>query len=118
MGYFHVPYLISQDKAHIDFALPASIVEILPGIADAANAIVTANLAIVTGFEDIVEERRYWMINDFSRVLCDGTHVRRTGEIGSISLKRKNQGKNNERIEIHVALPESHKSQPNAQRLM
>ncbi|OGB50628.1 MAG: alanyl-tRNA editing protein [Burkholderiales bacterium RIFOXYC12_FULL_60_6] len=103
---------ISQDKARIDFDLPASIAEILPDIADAANAIVAANLVIVTGFEDIVAERRYWMINDFSRVPCGGTHVSRTGEVGSISLKRKNQGKNQERIEIYVALPESHQSQP------
>lgn len=105
---------ISQDKARIDFALPGSISEILPDIADAANSIVAADLPIVTGFEDKVTERRYWMINDFSRVPCGGTHVRRTGEIGSISLKRKNVGKNKERIEIHVALPGSHQSQPDA----
>lgn len=94
---------ISQDKARIDFALPESISGILPDIADAANSIVAADLPIVTGFEDEAAERRYWMINDFSRVPCGGTHVRRTGEVGSISLKRKNIGKDKERIEIQVA---------------
>ena len=95
---------ISQDnKARIDFAFPQSLSVILPDIAAAANSIVGADLAIVTGFEDIVAERRYWMIRDFSRVPCGGTHVRQTGEVGTISLKRKNVGKNKERIEIYVA---------------
>lgn len=31
---------------------------------------------------------------------CGGTHPRRTGEIGGIALKRKNQGKGVERVEI------------------
>jgi alanyl-tRNA synthetase len=93
---------ISQDKARIDFSLPESIAKYLPDIAAAANAVVVANLPIVTGFEDSASERRYWMIEGFSRVPCGGTHVRRTGEVGTISLKRKNIGKNKERIEISV----------------
>ena len=94
---------IGQDKARIDFAFPKSLSVILPDIAEAANSIVSTDLAIVTGFDDIVAERRYWMISDFSRVPCGGTHVRRTGEVGTISLKRKNVGRNKERIEIYVA---------------
>ncbi len=94
---------ISQDKARIDFALPESVSELLPEIAQAANAIVAADLAIGTGFEDAAMERRYWMISGFSRVPCGGTHVRRTGEVGAITLKRKNVGRDKERIEIRVA---------------
>jgi alanyl-tRNA synthetase len=94
---------ISEDKARIDFAFPHSLSVILPDIAKAANAVVDADLAIVTGFDDVLTERRYWMIRDFSRVPCGGTHVRKTGEVGTISLKRRNIGKNKERVEIHVA---------------
>ncbi|HOG04600.1 MAG TPA: alanyl-tRNA editing protein, partial [Accumulibacter sp.] len=36
----------------------------------------------------------------FARVPCGGTHVRRTGEIGSIRLKRNNIGRGKERVEI------------------
>ena len=35
-------------------------------------------------------------------VPCGGTHVRRTGEVGTIALKRRNPGKGKERIEIQV----------------
>jgi alanyl-tRNA synthetase len=37
-------------------------------------------------------------------VPCGGTHIKKTGEIGAIALKRNNIGKGKERIEI--LLPE------------
>ena len=48
-------------------------------------------------------ERRYWKIREFARVPCGGTHLRRTGEVGALALKRKNIGKGKERIEITLA---------------
>ena len=36
------------------------------------------------------------------RVVCGGTHIKRTGEVGTIVLKRKNVGKGKERIEIYL----------------
>jgi len=94
---------IAQDKARIDFAWPDSIAPWLPGIESAANAIVAADMAITTAFDDEFNERRYWEIRDFSRVPCGGTHVKRTGEIGQIKLKRNNKGRGNERVEIYLA---------------
>jgi len=35
-------------------------------------------------------------------VPCGGTHVRRTGEIGPILLKRDNIGRGKERVEIRL----------------
>ena len=93
---------ISQDKARIDFALSSSIAPLLPSVADEANAIVSADLPIVTGFDDEESERRYWFVEGLSRVPCGGTHVRRTGELGRVSLKRKNVGSGKERVEIRV----------------
>jgi alanyl-tRNA synthetase len=93
---------IARDKARIDFLWPRSIAQLLPGIADDANRIVRQDLDIRTGFEDEGNERRYWEIEGFSRVPCGGTHVRRTGEIGLIRLKRNNIGKGKERVEIFL----------------
>ena len=93
---------IAQDKARIDFTWPESISPRLAGIAGAANAIVQADLVITSAFEDMADERRYWQIDGFARVPCGGTHVRRTGEIGAIRLKRNNIGRGKERVEILV----------------
>jgi Ser-tRNA(Ala) deacylase AlaX len=38
-----------------------------------------------------------------TKLLRGGTHLRKTGEIGEIELKRKNVGKGKERIEIYVS---------------
>jgi Ser-tRNA(Ala) deacylase AlaX len=62
-----------------------------------------AGMEIITGFDDEPNERRYWEIRGFSRVPCGGTHVKRTGEIGPIKLKRNNKGRGNERVEIYLA---------------
>jgi len=94
---------ISQDKARIDFAWPQSITPVLSGVEAEANRIISSNLPIRCAFEDEANERRYWEIEGFSRVPCGGTHVRSTGEIGSIRLKRDNIGKGKERIEIRLS---------------
>jgi Ser-tRNA(Ala) deacylase AlaX len=93
---------IAQDKARIDFVWPQSIAPLLPEIAAQANAIVAADLPIVCAFDDEAGERRYWEIAGFSRVPCGGTHVRRTGEVGAIRLKRNNIGRGKERVEIYL----------------
>lgn len=93
---------IAPDKARIDFAWPESIAPLLAQIESAANAIISADLEIRTAFDDEANERRYWEIEGFSRVPCGGTHVRRTGEIGAIRLKRNNRGRGNERVEIYL----------------
>ena len=77
-----------------------SIAPLLSKFAEDANHIINSNLEIRTGFEDEPNERRYWEIEGFSGVSCGGTHVRRTGEIGPVRLKRNNIGKGKERVEI------------------
>ena len=94
---------IAQDKARIDFEWPESISPLLPMIESRANSIIAANVEIKTAFDDEPNERRYWEVSGFSRVPCGGTHVRRTGEIGPIKLKRNNKGRGNERVEIYLA---------------
>jgi alanyl-tRNA synthetase len=93
---------IGAGKARIDFAWPGDISELfLPVVTELAR-IVSADLEIVSAFEDEASGRRYWEIPGFARVPCGGTHPRRTGEVGGVVLARKNPGKGVERIEIRL----------------
>lgn len=93
---------IAADKARIDFAWPHSIAPLLPQLAAQAQAIVAADHAIISAFADEQNERRYWELPGFARVPCGGTHLRRSGEVGALRLKRNNIGRGKERIEIFV----------------
>ncbi len=93
---------IAQDKARIDFEWGENVSKAFPVIKEKAAAIIGANQEITSAFSDEDKEERYWEIGGFARVPCGGTHLRRTGEIRGIELKRKNIGKGKERIEIYV----------------
>jgi Ser-tRNA(Ala) deacylase AlaX len=93
---------IAQDKSRIDFAWPESLSTALPMLKDQAMVLIEADHAITSAFSDEENQRRYWEIDGFARVACGGTHLKRTGEIGSIELHRKNVGKGKERIEISL----------------
>lgn len=91
---------IAADKARIDFALAEPITPHLPAITARVQGLIDADSEIVSAFSDIEAERRYWEVPGYCRVPCGGTHLRRTGEVGRIALKRKNIGKGKERVEI------------------
>lgn len=93
---------IAEEKARIDFMYDQSLGDLLPELAAQTDAIVQNDMAIVSDFSDRIAEKRYWAIQGFSRVPCGGTHLKRTGEIGHVTLKRKNPGRGKERIEIRV----------------
>lgn len=93
---------IAPDKARIDFAWGENISTLFPALKQSAQEIVAADHAILSAFSDAAAERRYWQIPEFAPVPCGGTHLKRTGEIGIIELKRRNIGKGKERIEIYV----------------
>jgi len=94
---------IAQDKARIDFSHAQSIASLLETIEPALGDLISADLPVCSAFSDPLLQRRYWEIADFARVPCGGTHVRRTGEVGPLLLKRKNIGKGKERVEIRLA---------------
>lgn len=91
---------IAQDKARIDFDWPENIARHFPALKAEAQAIVREDREIVSAYEDLAEERRYWEVPGFARVPCGGTHPKRTGEVGTIELRRRNIGRGKERIEI------------------
>jgi alanyl-tRNA synthetase len=93
---------VAQDKARIDFRWTRNISTVLPSIRADSIEIIRANREIISAFSDEEKEERYWEIPGFAKVPCGGTHLRKTGEIGEIELRRRNPGKGKERIEICV----------------
>ncbi len=93
---------IAESKARIDFAYDTNIASILENVLAEYKEIIASNRAIKTGFSDTETQRRFWEIEGFSKVACGGTHVKTTGEVGFISLKRVNIGASKERIEIRL----------------
>jgi Ser-tRNA(Ala) deacylase AlaX len=94
---------IARDKSRIDFAWHEPITPLLPTLQAQANDLIAADHPIISAFSDEASQRRYWEIDGFARVACGGTHLKRTGEIGAIRLRRNNIGKGKERIEIYLA---------------
>lgn len=93
---------ITHEKARVDFFWKGNISEIFTELMSKINNLIDSNMDITSEFEDEETERRYWHIEGFSKVPCGGTHLKNTGEIGSISLKRNNLGGGKERIEIYL----------------
>jgi Ser-tRNA(Ala) deacylase AlaX len=93
---------ITSEKARVDFFWKGNISVIFPELSSKINNIIDSNLDIISAFEDEENERRYWLIDGLAKVPCGGTHIKNTGEIGSISLKRNNLGGGKERIEIYL----------------
>ncbi len=94
---------ISEHKARLDFLLNESITPYLQKISDNVTALIQSDYPIISDYEDKDTERRYWKIDGFAQVPCGGTHLKTTGEIGPIRLKRNNIGKGKERIEIELS---------------
>jgi alanyl-tRNA synthetase len=93
---------IGPNKARIDFLWDKNIAPHLPLILSQAQEIINANLEVVSAYSAEVTQRRYWKIDGFAQVSCGGTHIKRTGEIGPLELKRINPGKGKERIEVNL----------------
>ena len=91
---------IAEDKARVDFFWQGNISQTFCFLEDAIRRIVSSDLPIKSAFSDPENEIRYWEIENFAKVLCGGTHIRSTGEMGVLLLKRNNIGKGKERIEV------------------
>jgi Ser-tRNA(Ala) deacylase AlaX len=95
---------ISEEKARVDFRwTTGSIADTFPLVTREVRRLVAADLEITSAYSDAGAQRRFWRIEGFAQVPCGGTHLRRTGEVGEITLKRENPGRGKERIEIRLA---------------
>lgn len=97
---------MAETGARVDFECSTNISEYFPAILSEYNKIIAADLPIEKGFLNEAEEIRYWRLPSIAMVPCGGTHVRSTGEIGGIDLKRDRANKGVERIRI--TLKDSH----------
>lgn len=93
---------ISGEKARLDFSWTGNISETFGLLQEKFENIVSDDLAIISRFSDRERQIRYWEIDGFARVSCGGTHLKRTGEVGAVTLRRNNIGKGKERIEIQL----------------
>lgn len=91
---------ISPGKSRMSFEYDGNLADILPEITKSTNEIINSNSVIKSDFSDEKNERRYWEIANFAKVPCCGTHLKSTGEIGLLEIKRKTGGKGKEKIEI------------------
>ncbi len=94
---------IAEDKARLDFFLEENISRFFPELLSQSHTLIHRDLPIISEFSDRETLKRYWEIEGFARVPCGGTHLKRSGEVGEITLKRKNIGKGKERIEIFLS---------------
>jgi len=90
---------IASDKARLDFLYEHPLNPILTEIEKLVNIFLSKNHKIVSEPDSTKSDLRWWVCNGW-RMPCGGTHPRSTGEIGNISLKRKNLGASKERVEI------------------
>lgn len=98
---------IAETKARIDFKSDTNISAAFEDLMQKYNDIIIKNLPIEKNYSDVATQRRYWKIEGFAQVPCGGTHVRSTGEVGFIQLKRDRPGKSIERIEIRLKDPDA-----------
>ncbi|MEP6834199.1 MAG: DHHA1 domain-containing protein [Gemmatimonas sp.] len=111
-GWSTVSVHFGAESSTLDIAAPNWDASVLEVAELAANALASENRAIVVSFEDGASAQglrkasdragtlRVVSITDFDRSACGGTHVRRTGEIGSILLRRAERTKGQTRIEF------------------
>jgi alanyl-tRNA synthetase len=101
-----------DDYCTVDVAAPAVDGATLREIERAANERITENRPVTVSFEDAATaaglrkpsdragELRIVTIDGIDRSACGGTHVRHTGEIGSMLLRRVERMKGGTRIEF------------------
>lgn len=93
---------ITDQKARLDFVWDGNISETFPTLQAKLDKLTKANLPITSAFSNEEEQLRYWEIPGFAKVPCGGTHIKKTSEVGMLTLRRKTCGKGKERIEIYL----------------
>jgi len=91
---------IKEDSARLDFKTDYKFnQEDIRKIEECANEVISKNLPIKQYHHPKEKEAWYWECNGWV-CPCGGTHIENTGIIKEIKVKRKNLGKNGQRISI------------------
>lgn len=89
---------IKESQARFDFRVEQRFCEQdIRQIEEIANEFVAENYAINMYPSEKHPDARFWECQK-NIIPCGGTHLKRTGTIGSLKVKRKNIGKSKERI--------------------
>ena len=109
-GYQTVSFHLGKDSATIDLDVPALSPEQVIAVEQWANQTVFENRPIAVSFEENpsdlrkASERegalRIVAIRDLDRSACGGTHVRATGEIGPVLIRKLEKVRNTVRVEF------------------
>ncbi len=115
-GITTVSFHLGTDESTIDIDTASFDADRWRAAEDHVNRIVFENSPVTVSYHDAADETtglrkatertgtiRVVSIGGIDKSACGGTHVRRTGEIGPVTLKRVNIGKGKERIEIRVS---------------
>ena len=90
----------TKDRSDYIFEIPLDR-EKLSNVESMVNTLIEKNLPITHKPENADSDRILWKIEPYNAMACGGTHVRNTGEIGRIQLRRGSKpGKGKERIEL------------------
>ncbi|MBS3169967.1 alanyl-tRNA editing protein [Candidatus Woesearchaeota archaeon] len=92
---------IAPEKARMDFLYEKPLNDLIPPLEAKMNAFIHQNHLIIMKNDDPKSDLRWWTCGEW-KMPCGGTHVRSSGEIGPVRLKRVNIGKGKERIEIYL----------------
>ena len=97
---------ITEDYARFDFGVSMRFTpEELLQIQEIANTYVNRNLPVRLYSHADEPEAWYWECNG-KVIPCGGTHLKETGNVGPLQVKRKNLGKGLERISVTFSNPE------------
>lgn len=92
--------LIGPEKARLDFGAKVDP-EALPDLAESSNRFIGQSFPIDNLPLEDEPEALFWICETI-KIPCGGTHVKNTGEIGNIKLKRRSQGKKLDRLYISL----------------
>jgi len=91
---------IKEDGARLDFRTQEKFKpEQMQEIENKINALILKKELIKTFSHDKEKEAWYWQCQDYI-CACGGTHIDNTKYIGKVKIKRKNLGKNGQRISM------------------
>jgi len=92
---------VSEEKARLDYIFHGRISEYFSDIMKIVDKTLNQDANIVIYRKPDNPSIRIWKLGDWETP-CSGLHVRNTREIGEIKLKRRNLGRDKERIEIYI----------------
>ena len=115
-GYHTVSVHFGRDYSSLDLDVEAVSAERIVEAETRANAIVAQNRAVTTSFEDAAQATglrkesgrtgilRIVSIAELDRSACGGTHVRATGEIGAVLVRKVERVRKSARLEFVCGL--------------